>query len=70
MKSYEIREIRIKLYGDDRNSFSKWRKALGYSRTSHLRRFELDEDDKRHETPSQITINLIKLLVKVKEFGL
>ena len=70
MTSIEIKEARIKLYGDNRDSFSKWRKALGYSKTGHLRRFELMEDDPRFERPSQITINLIKVLVKVKEMGL
>ncbi len=70
MTSFEIKEIRIRLYGDDRNSFSKWKKALGYKSTTHLRAYEFSEDHPKHEKPSQITINLIKLLVKVKDMGL
>lgn len=68
MSPTEIREIRIKIYGDNRDSFSKWQRALGYSDTSHLRRFELSEDHPLYQKPPQITVNLIRLLVKVKEY--
>lgn len=70
MTPIEIKEARIRLYGDNRDSFSKWKKSLGYRSTGHLRRFELSEDDPRFERPSHITINLIKVLVKVKEMGI
>lgn len=70
MTSIEIKEARIKLYGDNSNSFGRWANRLGYKSTGHLRRFELSEESPIHEKPSQITINLIKVLLKVKDMEL
>ncbi len=70
MTPIEIKEIRIKLYGDNRESFGKWTRALGYHDSSHLRKFELSEDHPDFERPSHITVNLIKVLVKIREMNL